>query len=33
MKEKAVIQQRVANMKTAISYYMEKQRAALAIIS
>jgi hypothetical protein len=30
MKEKAVIQQRVANMKTAVSSYIEKQRAALA---
>jgi hypothetical protein len=29
MKEKAVIQQRVANMKTAVSAYIEKQRAAL----
>jgi hypothetical protein len=32
MKEKAVIRQRVANMGTATSYYIEKQRKALAII-
>ncbi|GHV82402.1 hypothetical protein AGMMS49991_09600 [Spirochaetia bacterium] len=30
MTEKAVIQQRVANMKTAVSYYIEKQKAALS---
>jgi hypothetical protein len=30
MKEKAVIQQRVVNMKTAVSSYIEKQKAALS---
>ena len=30
MKEKSVIQQRAANMKIAVSYYIEKQRAALS---
>jgi hypothetical protein len=30
MKEKAVIHQRAANMKTAVSHYMEKQKAALS---
>jgi hypothetical protein len=33
MIEKAVIQQRMANMKTAVGCYMEKQKKALAIIS
>jgi hypothetical protein len=32
MTEKAVIQQRMANMKTAVSSYIEKQKKALAII-
>jgi hypothetical protein len=30
MKEKAVIQQRMANMKTAVGHYIEKQKVALA---
>jgi hypothetical protein len=33
MTEKAVIQQRMANMKTAVGCYIEKQKKALAIIS
>jgi hypothetical protein len=31
MKEKAVMQQRIANMKTAVGCYMEMQKAALSL--